>query len=70
MPIFEYECKNPYCKEVVEKLVFDDAETVWCPACSTRCEKIMSVCNAQVNGKYTSKTGYTYEGQNRPLGVA
>lgn len=67
MPIYEYQCKNPHCKENVEKIVLDELELVLCPKCSTKCERIISVSNFKVNGKYTSKTGYSYYGQNLPL---
>lgn len=69
--IFEYQCTNPYCREVTEKLILNAKEahqTVWCEACGSRAERIMSASNGVVKGKYTAKTRYAYAAQNKPLG--
>lgn len=67
MPIFEYQCRNPLCTHVFEVLVIGGGGHFDCPKCGTGSRRIMSTVNAKINGKYTAKTGYAYESQNRPL---
>jgi len=70
MPIYEFECANKKCGNIIEEIVMGGKPTpvtVGCSKCGASCYRIMSASSFKINGKYTAKTGYAYEGQNRPL---
>ena len=57
MPIFDYCCQN--CGFVVEdKLMFTNVETIKCPNCGSKANKLPSFANFIVYG-YNEKNGYS-----------
>lgn len=58
MPLFEYRCTNPYCKETAERIDPVPIHNVWCRACSSRMEHIISApAITKVKG-FNASNGY------------
>jgi putative FmdB family regulatory protein len=68
MPIYDFQCTNPYCRDEFEQLISPSERVTLCPACGSKSERVMSASSFKVKGKYTAKTGYSYHAQNKPLG--
>ena len=55
MPVYEFKCR---CGHVTEELVRMGTETVKCPACGARAEKIISTCSFALKGGGWYADGY------------
>lgn len=52
MPIYEYECKNPLCKEIVAvtRKMDERNDPIDCPTCHTRMDLVISITSGKVIG--------------------
>ncbi len=56
MPVYEFECKQ--CGEVTEDLVRMGTQSIPCPQCSQKAEKILSACSFELKGGGWYADGY------------
>lgn len=55
MPVYEFECK---CGEITEEFVKMGTQTIACPKCSKKAEKIISRCTFELKGGGWYADGY------------
>jgi putative FmdB family regulatory protein len=56
MPVYEFECK---CGELVEEFAKMGTQSVTCPKCGGRAQKIMSRCSFELKGSGWYADGYS-----------
>ncbi|MFH1981770.1 MAG: zinc ribbon domain-containing protein [Pseudomonadota bacterium] len=56
MPVYEFEC--PQCGEVTEGLFRMGTQTINCPKCQSKAQKILSTCSFELKGGGWYADGY------------